>query len=316
MRNIVASILVTVLTILSFSSCQEKFDVTNASNFQTQTFKNFLWKKHDPATIEAVINTQFDECENLTEPLVLQLCDDDAKAIPTTVAQLYVNGEKSEDNTIAIDPKADVKETEIKIVLDESQEQDTRTFTWNLQVVDNPGLTKINDRAPGKDPWITDTQMNWQNKHVANPLRVGTDLSLSAILAILVVWILLVQLVLFSKFKKTQISKIFVEINDTRKNILRYDQSVIGSKEIILTSENKSQNFIARLFLGKVIYVYVKGLPGNISLTPGGGRFQTRASIDHREKFEIGISGEKQELKRIKSKEGDDSFVVEFYAKK
>ncbi len=314
-NNIVASILVTVLAILSFSSCKEKFDVTNASNFQTQTFKDFLWKKHDPATIEAVINTQFDECENLIEPLVLQLCDDDAKAIPTTVAQLYVNGEKSEDNTIRIDPKSDVDETEIKIVLNESQEQETRTFTWNLQVVDNPGLTKINDRAPGKDPWITDTQMNWQNKHVANPLRVGTDLSLTAILAIMVVWILLVQLVLIPKFKKTQISKIFVEIDDRRKSILGYGQSVIGAKEIILTSEKKSQKFIARLFLGKVVYVYIKGLPGNISLTPGVGRFQTKASIEHREKFEVNVSGEKQELKRI-TINGDDNFALEFYAKK
>jgi hypothetical protein len=303
-----------VVALFSLSSCKEKYDVDGAANFKTESFKNFLWKKQPPVTIEAVINTDFAECEEIDKPLVLQLCDDDAKAIPIRVAQLYVNGEKSEDNTITIVPKSGAKQTEIKIVLDESQLNETRTFTWNLQVVDNPGLVKINERQPGKDPWIADTTVNWKNKKVANPLRVGTDITLFSILSILVAWIILAQLVLFSKFKSTQIKKIFVMVDGGRKNIQGYNQSVVGAKEIVLTPNDKSQSFLKRLFLGKVIYVRIKGLPGEISLTPGDGKFQTKSVLANKKAFGVETSGDMNEIKTIKSLDGD--FAVEYYAKR
>lgn len=301
-------------SLISFSACNKGFEGDdNAASFETEAFDNFLWKKQAPVEIEAVINTEFDECEGLEKPLVLQLCDDDAKAIPVSVAQLYVNGEKSEDNTITIDPKSGKEETEIKIVLDDSQIHDTRTFTWNLQVVENPGLMKVNDRSVGKDPWVQETTVNWKNKHVANPLRVGTDISLSTILAILLAWILLAQFVLFTKFKQTQIKKIFLMVNGGRKNIQGYNQSVVGAKEIILTSSDKKQGFIARLFTGKVVYIKIKGLPGDISLLPGSGRYQTKSSQD-RKAYTSEASGNNSELRIIKAIEGD--YAVEYYSKR
>ena len=300
-------------SLISFSACNNGFEGEDGiASFETEAFNSFLWKKQAPVEIEAVINTKFDECEELDKPLVLQLCDDDSNAIPVSVAQLYVNGEKSEDNTITIDPKNNSGETEIRIVLDDSQIHDTRTFTWNLQVVDNPGLVKVNDRAVGKDPWIQETTVNWKNKHVANPLRVGTDISLTTILAILVAWILLAQLILFSKFKQTQIKKIFVMVDGGRKNIQGCNQSVVGAKEIVLTPEDKNQGFIARLFLGKVVYIRIKGLPGEITLLPGSGKYQTK-STQEKKKFEVETSGDNNEIKTVKSIEGD--YAVEYYAK-
>ena len=313
MKKLFIYSIVIIASLFSFSACNKGFEGEEGIvSFETEAFNNFLWKKQPPVEIEAVINTRFDECEGLEKPLILQLCDDDANAIPVSISQLYVNGEKSEDNTITINPKNNSGETEIKIVLDDSQLHNTRTFTWNLQVVDNPGLVKVNERAVGKDPWIQETTVNWRNKHVANPLRVGTDISLTTILTILVVWILLAQLVLFPKFKQTQTKKIFVMAEGGRKNIQGYNQSVVRAKEIVLTPEDKNQGFIARLFWGKVVYVRIKGLPGEITLFHGSGKYQTTSSQE-KKKFEVETSGDNNEIKTIKSLEGD--YAVEYYAK-
>ena len=302
-----------IVVAASLCSCQKEYENDSVTSFKTEAFKDFLWKKQPPVSITAVINTSFEECEGIEEPLILQLCDDDANPIGTDIAQLYVSGVKSSDNTIRIDPNSGIKETEITIVLDDSQIEETRTFSWNLQVVDNPGIMKINDRAPEKDPWIVDTEVFWKNKHVANPVKVGVDISGSTILICLVVWILLAQFVLFPKFKQTQANKIFVMIDGGRRNILGYNSSAIGSKEIVLTPAAKKQSIISRLFSGKVTYVQVRNLPEKIVLTPGSGRYQAKASYN-RKIYDTSTSGDNNELRIIKSTDESKDIAVEYYA--
>lgn len=314
MKGISVSILfVTIISLVS--SCKKDPGVIeDGVNFVTESFDDFLWEIYVPDTIKAVINTQFEECINMSDPLVLQLCDDDANAIPIEVAQLYVNGQISGDNTISIVPSDDIADTEIWIVLDDSQIHDTRTFTWHLQVVDNPGLIKINDRNPSEDPWIINTEVNWRNNHVANSVRTWTDFSLLTVLAVLIVWVFLVQCVFFTRFKVSQLKRIFISVNGMRRNIQSYSSSVIGAKEIILTPVRKKQNIFSRLFAGKVVYVQIQNLFGEIHLFPGSGKFQTKANYD-RMKYEAIVSGEMGELKILKSC-GDTPVEVEFYAKR
>lgn len=302
--------------LISLSSCKEAFDYGSATNFKTESFSDFLWKKQPPVEIEAVINTEFAECEGLDKPLVLQLCDDDAKAITPKVAQLYVNGQKSDNNTISIDPKSKKKETEIKIVLDKSLTDETRTFSWNLQVVDNPGLVRINDRASGKDPWITDTQVYWKNQHVANPLRVGTDISLLTILAIIAAWILLVQLTI-SRFKSDQIRTIKFTIEDSNpKCINSKNSSLAGSKEIILTKTSAKQGFLKMLFFGKTSYVKLDELPCEVRFTPGRKKGQVVLDTRHpgykKNDFETYTEGEKNEIKVLNSIVEGTAMKIEF----
>ena len=129
------------------ASCDE-YSSRQTDYFKTsKSYDSFLWKKNIPDTLKAYINTEFSECQALDEPLVLQLCDDDANAIPPSVAQLYVNGVPSSNNTVSIIPSAQTGSTEIWIVLDDSQIKKDRTFTWNLQVVKNPGIVRINDEG-------------------------------------------------------------------------------------------------------------------------------------------------------------------------
>lgn len=304
-------------SLISFSACNKGFDGDESTaSFETEAFENFLWKKQAPVEIEAVINTKFDECEALEKPLVLQLCDDDAKAIPVSVAQLYVNGEISSDNTIIIDPNRGKEETDIKIVLDDSQIHDTRTFTWNLQVVENPGLVKVNDRAVGKDPWVRETTINWKNKHIANPLRVGTDISLLTILAIIAAWILLVQLTI-SRFKSDQIRTIKFTIEDGNpKCINSKNSSLAGSKEIILTRTSAKQGFLKMLFFGKTSYVKIDELPCEVKFTPGRKKGQVVLDTRHpgytRNNFETYTEGEKNEIKVLNSIAEGTAMKIEF----
>lgn len=65
MKNTLKTILYLSIAICCLSSCKDEMDVDTGANVKTETFKDFWWKKHDPVTVNAVINTQFDECEQL-----------------------------------------------------------------------------------------------------------------------------------------------------------------------------------------------------------------------------------------------------------
>lgn len=230
--------------LISLSSCKEAFDYGSATNFKTESFNDFLWKKQPPVEIEAVINTEFAECEGLDKPLVLQLCDDDAKAITPKVAQLYVNGQKSENNTISIDPKSPQKETEIKIVLDKSQTDKTRTFSWYLQVVDNPGLVRVNETTPGQDPWITGTMVNWRNNHVSNPLSVILRWILILIVSFLAAWYIIAHFVVNPS---AAFSRVSIQYPDSLYEI---DVRMKGAYVLHLDSKEHDCSAFHKFFIG------------------------------------------------------------------
>lgn len=318
MKQIVKTIILPALaSLFVFVGCSQEFDVDNGANFKTTSFDKFLWHKHVPDTVKAIITTEFAECEDLDSPLVLQLCNDDGKAVGPETAQLWVNGVKSEDNTISVSPSVAKGETEIWIVLNEVQTAETRTFTWNLQIADNPGLVKINDREPDKEPWLVNTTMNWKNVHVVNPVKMWTEIVLLILFAVLLLWVFMVHCVIFPKFKVTQVKRIFVTIDENRKNIQGYSSSAVGAKAIVLSSQSKSQNFFSLLFTGKTVYVRVPHLPGVITLTPGVGKYQAKCDYD-RKVFISETAGENDELKVVRpiEQEAMSRFSVEYYCKR
>lgn len=259
-----------IASLFTLPACNKEYEGDDdAAIFKTDAFNDFWWVKQDPVFIEATINTEFEECENLSGPLVLQLCDDSKNAIPVSTAQLYVNDQLSQNNTISIDPKAGIKETQIKIVLNPNQIKETRTFTWNLQVVDAAEIERINDMSPDKQNWIPNTTVYWKNKHIANPLRVGVDSSLFTIIAAFLIILLICQ----ARIKKFKVP--IIDIDDT---VDRKDSITITSPrkyaKIVLTSvPGKKQSGFAALFVGKTKYEYVEGAKwtSDVILTPKGG---------------------------------------------
>ena len=236
-------------------SCGNEIEHEAATHFETQSFNDFLWKKQGPVAIEAVIDTDFEECGDLSEPLVLQLCNDDGEAITPDVASLYVDGELSEDNTIVLEPDDDTEETELRIVLDKSQLGETRTFTWNLQVVDNPGLLKINESDPDSTPWIAGTTVHWNNRHVANSLKVGVDTALLVILGAFLVVLLLCR----ARIRRFRFS--LIEIADTvnRNDVISIHSPRKYAKIVLTANPKKKQNPLAAMFVGKTKYMFVCG---------------------------------------------------------
>ena len=251
-----------------FSSCTKEIIVDSGANFETKSFDDFLWKKHDPVSINATIDTKFDECEGISGPLVLRLCDDDARPIGTDIARLYVNGNESSDNTITIDPKNSSEGTDISIVLSEDVIRRDRTFTWNLQIVNNPGLVKVNERTPGSDPWIAGTTVNWNHNHVVNPLRVGVDTGL----IILAIALALVIAVCQARIRRFKVTTIDIDDMADRKDSIMISSPRKYAKIVLTPTPGKKQNPIAPIFVGKVKYEYVEGAKwtSDVILVPKG----------------------------------------------
>ena len=66
-----------IASLFTLPACNKEYEGDDdAAIFKTDAFNDFWWVKQDPVFIEATINTEFEECENLSGPLVLQLCDD------------------------------------------------------------------------------------------------------------------------------------------------------------------------------------------------------------------------------------------------
>lgn len=260
-RNVFSLPLIIVLGLLT-ASCQESAllstDINNLHS--SSSIDDFLWKKNKPDTLKAYINTDFAECEDLTSPLVLQLCDDDALAIDPSIAQLYVNGEISPDNTVSIVPASKTGKTEIWIVLDQSQISKDRTFTWNLQVVENPGLLRINETTPDSTPWVPDTTVYWQNNHIANSLEVAFWTILAILACALAAFVIFMRL----SHPAFRVRRLTYSTDDFQKTIV-----LSGVSSVVFSTEKKSQSFINQLLVRKVVYVSNDFFTaGDVTVTP------------------------------------------------
>jgi hypothetical protein len=261
----------------------------------------------------------------LKEPIVfsLYLIPEDGseivKANPLDV-ELYVDGVISADNTFKLIPEPGEHETEFGIVLTkkllEAMTID-RDYQFVFKVEKNPGIDRINDFKIGNlkekqmvlEPQNDDkTPIRIRVEYVANALKVGTLSTVLILLALLIACIIIVQ-VFTKKFNQLQLGKIFVTVDENRKNITRMQTSLKSSKEIVLTPVMKKQSFLKMLFLGKVSYVVVKGLPSEVRLTPGA-RAQTNA-IYKRNDFSVTSAGDNDELRVLKHINPETNKVIE-----
>lgn len=276
--------------------CSEEKLVVNGESYEIQTYEDFLWQKDIVDTIKFEINTEFRECEEVTKPITLALCDCNGTIVPTDVATVYVNGAKSDDNKIRITPKNGVVDTQIGIVIAHSALMEDCNFAWNLQSLEGEDGMKVlgvrddeTEIGLAKKGVIFGTDIYVKNTHVANSLKVWTFIILWTVLIALATIIVLVQL--FAKrFKVTHLTQIFITANGLRNGVMGYKAGLKGSKKIILTSNPKiKQSIWSMLFHAKTSYVYVPGWPAEIELRLSGG------SITHEVLTEIGCVKQKMD---------------------
>lgn len=293
---------------------------------QTEHYSPFLWHRHTPDTLRKSLRYEFNEdAAALTDPIVFSLymtpedSSESFKADPKDV-ELYVDGVLSPDNTFSLKPEPGAHEIEFGVVLTlqllESMKID-RDYQFVFKVEHNPGIDRINDFKIGslkESEMVLESQNDDKTpfrirvERVSNALKVGCLSTLFTILALLIAFIIIVQLFI-KRFNQLQLSKIYVTIDENRKNITRMQASLTSAKEIVLTPVSKSQNFLKMLFFGKVAYVVIKGLPSEVKLTPGS-RAQTNAQF-RRNDFSSTTTGDSDEIRVLKYEDPEANRVIQ-----
>ena len=212
-------------------------------NAEIHSFDDFLWKSYVPDTIKTVINTDFSECEHLSKPLVLQLCDETGRKIGCDEVRLFVNGALSEDNTITI--PLSQKSTELGIVLQKKSTRESRTFNWYLSIVDNPGLVKINENTLASELPVGGTDYNVKVLHGANTLRVTTDVVLCVLLILFIVVTIIIRL----NHPAFKVTKLYISNDDGQRTV-----RLNGVGKVIFTAKRQKQPALQVLFFRKVVY--------------------------------------------------------------
>lgn len=311
------------LSALALSSCKE--DESGIERWgEIKSFPDWFLNKYEPVTITRTLNVDFndDAKADFQRDIVLGLyqVDDHGREIkvrPDQV-QLFVNGELSADNELRI--RQNDRQIEIGLLLQKAFLEETGPGMYNLKfkVLDNGGLDFINEfEVSGLDelPLLQDnTAMDVYHERGKNVPRVITDTSLITALLALIAVIVLIQ-IFVPKFTNYQLQKQFITQDGSRRAMLSMNRAAKGSKEIVLTgTRGRSQGLLKLLFQGKTTYVFIKGLPSDITLTPGK-KFQTRATFNHTD-FIAETAGSREELKVLKGTTKDGIPVeVEFYAK-
>lgn len=316
-----------LICLVAFCSCNQKDEESRIWG-QIDYYNPFLWHKYVPDTLRKTLAYEFNEnSSDLDKPVVFSLylvSDDGEKNIKAdnSGVELYVNGKLSADNTFELIPQSGKHEVDFGIVLKENllfEKDIDRDYQFVFKVESNPGIDRINNFKIGnlkRDKAILlpenddKTPILIRVKHIANSLKVGTLSTLFTILTLILAFIIIVQ-IFTKRFNKLQIGKIFVTIDGNRKNISRMEpmQKLKLSKEIVLTPNRQKQGFLKMLFTGKITYVFIKGLPSDIKMTPGN-KAQTIVTC-RRNEFEISTSGDNDELKVMKYCNKDDNSVIE-----
>lgn len=324
MRKYISIIVLAVLSVFMLSSCHgDNGEIQHWG--EVRSYPDWWLNKYKPVTIERNLHVEFnqDARADFERDVVLQLyrVDDmgsERPARPEDV-QLFVNGEPSPDNKLRIGKNDSDITVGMQIQKGFLQENGTTIFNWKFKVVDNGGLDYINDfEVSGSDetPLLRDnTALDVNHVRGKNKPRVITDTTLISILGALIALIVFIQLIT-PKFTDHQLKKVFVTVDGIRKSITGISRDAKGAKEIIFTGKKgKTQGLLSKLFQGRDCYVFIKGLPSEISLMPGA-KFQAKARCS-RQNYDIQTAGDNEELKVIVGKTQDGTPVeVEYYAKK
>ena len=318
------TIIAVALSAISWVSCSEKESGIERWG-EIKSFPDWFLNRYHPETITRTLNVAFNEDAkaDFQSDIVLALYQVDEKgreiAVRPDQVKLFVNGEETPDNKLRIGKDNEQIEVGLQVQKEFLNESGPGMFNWKFKVIDNGGLDYINEfEVSGSDetPLLDDnTAMDIYHERGKNVPRVITDSSLITLLFAFLAIVALIQ-VFVPRFTEHQIKKQFVTVDGNRKGMPSLNKKAKGSAEIIITGNRSSkQGIFNLLFHGKKSYVFIKGLPSEITLNPGK-KFQTRASLAPKV-FTSCMAGDQEELKIIKGETKDGVPVeIEFFAKK
>ncbi len=211
-----------------------------------------LWFVHyTPDTLHTTLCFEFNEDakELLRQPVRLQFAYRDESdrlcTLTPDVAQLYLNGMPLQDNIIAVDNQTE--EADLGLVF--NTKADNRTYNLHLRPASAAGdIDRINGtETSAYDDNTKILTLRAKKTHVMNPLAVALLWIGIILLALLLLWLLVLKTVFFPVF---HISHVNLTGPEPYMSMLY----VRGARQLVLTGRQRKQNFMSRLFTGKIIY--------------------------------------------------------------
>lgn len=319
MKNYLIAIFSALTFSLVFVSCSEDAaPIVNGESFEIESFDDYLWKTDPVDTISFEINTEFQQCDGMSNPVVLALCDKDGELVKENLATVYVNGMKAENNRIELLPSGndgmENTSTRVGIVIDRSALSEDCTFFWRFKCISSGDVAVLGVDSEGQ--WVNldgngsvyGTDICIKNIYVANSLKVWTNTIVLVVLSVIVAWILLLQINV-PRFNQKHIRSIFIITNGARRCITNCTPDADHSVEIVISSQELKQSFISKLFTGRKCFAKVEGFPTELHLTPKrGGKVNYKS--EPRTAFKMTRNGQVNLL--TSTTESETTYQVEF----
>ena len=261
--------LTAVLLALIAVSCSQNKDIDTMSWGKCTSYGDFLWKKHVPDTLtrEIVLEFNSDAERYMTSPVVFGIFrkTEDGSLVPVdnNDLEVYVDGDRSEDNTISVMPP----DESVKVGLVLGDGLDAGSFHWYLKTVSDGGLDRINgltaEEFGSSDSALMEIVL--KKRKTMNPLAGSLLGVLSAIVLLLVLWLLIGRPIFYPGFRVKSISLSGPEPYFATHRLK-------GARKLVLTAKPERQGFMSRLFSGRIVYGVNPLWTTKIEIIPRDGR--------------------------------------------
>lgn len=215
-------------------------------------YNDFLWSKYNPDPIKQTLH--FD-MKGIEQPLQFGLygtCNDAQTEvemeipITKTNVEFYVNGKRSENHTFIVKPQD--KTVELGIVFKPGSEK--KDYYWILKV-ENEGdadIINIGGRDNLTSEGISDL-FTWKAEYATkmNPLAKGFMWFCIVAAILLVIWLVILKHIFFPTFRVNRLQLTGPEPYFSQLKIKGY-------RKCVLHANPKKQNWLNKIFLGKIKY--------------------------------------------------------------
>lgn len=244
------------LFVLLCLSCSNEKDVDAHALGVVETYDDFPGCKYTPDTIpigkfivEFLDDAVSDTCPASFRMAAYNLTENGGKTLlDVSVAQLYCNGKAVKGNQFVV--KNDKPSTEIELSIVLNKDAEDAEYTFSVEVMDEGrDLEKIVDED---DKMINELCEKFVVKKdtIVNPLKKNLGIALAVLGLCLAVWLFVLRYMFFPRIKVTSL-----QFEGPGPFFGMYP--VKGCYKVVLTCDTKKkQSFFARVFKGKVKYIY------------------------------------------------------------
>lgn len=248
------------IALFSFVSCQKEQPIKGVGWGYTEYYESSIFKKYDPVRMEKTLcfelNNDADTLLRGDRNLTFHLSSDNKSLKPLKGVRVYVDGEPCKDGIITIKSTTDsdqkAQSSEVKIVLgleflDEATDGKHILYLLGGEIANCEEFNQYAGNI-GVDMGVLDEGIVIEKKTIANPGNVVASWILIIILALLLVWIIFLRPILF-----TRISIARLQIQGPGAFMGMFP--IKGCIKVVLTSKKVKQNFLHHLFVGKIKYI-------------------------------------------------------------